>query len=73
MGLKIRFEFACCRDQCEGEFFHGKVSFFGIAKCPASVIHGLLHSFFFSDQGGANGGRGDGQIEEKLLTELRGT
>ena len=73
MGLKIRFEFACYRDQCKGEFFHGKVSFFGIAKCPANVIHRLLHSFFFSDQGIANGVRGDGQIKEMLLTELRGT
>ena len=73
MGLKVRFELAGYRNQCEGEFLHGRVSFFGIAKCPAGVIHGLLHSFFFFDQGDADSGRGNGQVEEKLFTWLRGT
>ena len=52
----------------KGEFLHGWVSFFGIAKHPAGVIHRLLHSFFFPDQSGADGDRGDGQIEEKLFS-----
>ena len=60
MGLKVRFELAGCRNQCEGEFLHGWVSFFGTAKHPAGVIHELLHSFLFSDQGGADDGKGDG-------------
>ena len=68
MGLKARFEFVGCRNQCKGKFLHGRVSFFGITNRPVSVIHRLLHSFFFFEQGDADDGRGDGQVEEKFFT-----
>ena len=70
MGLKVRFERANYRNQCESKFLHGWISFFGTVKHLAGVIYGLLHSFFFSDQGNADGGRGDSQLEKKLFSWL---
>ena len=60
MGLEVRLELAGCRNQCEGDFLHRQVSFFNTAKHPAGVVHGLLHFFLFSNQGGTDGSRGDG-------------
>ena len=68
MGLKVWFELAGYRNQCEREFLDGQVSFFGTAKCLVGVIHGLLHFFLFFDQGGADSGRGEGQVEKKLFS-----
>ena len=72
MGLKVGLELASRRDQCKSEFLHRLVSFFGTAERPAGVVHGLLCPVLFSDQGCADGHRGDSQIEEEFFTWLRG-
>ena len=44
------------------------IPFFYTMKCPAGVIHGLLHLVFFSDQGCTDDGRGDSQVKEQFFT-----
>ena len=67
MGLKIWLELAGCCNQSESEFFYRRVPLLCVTKCPAGVVHRLLHLVLFFYQGRTDDSGGYSQVEEQFF------